>query len=220
MKTNSTLFILRLSIFLFFCSSVINAQDLSPVKLPPPRMEGGKPLMQVLKERSSSRSYSSDTIPVQVLSDMLWAAWGINRPETGKRTAPSSNNKQEMEVYVVTASGTFVYDAKANLLNPVAPGDLREMTGTQPFVKIAPVNLVYVADFSVMAGDDEIQKYSTASANTGFISENVYLFCASEGLATVVRGSVDKPALEAALKLRPEQKIILAQTVGYPSKTE
>jgi SagB-type dehydrogenase family enzyme len=213
-----------LSYLFLFCfilgSSLVHAQDLTPVKLPPPRTDGGRPLMQVLNDRSSSRSFSSDTIPVQVLSDMLWAAWGINRPESGRRTAPSASNKQEIDVYVVCAKGVFVYDAVGNSLNPVLAEDIRELTGTQPFVKDAPVNLVFVADFSKMGSADDNQKYSTASANTGYISENVYLYCASEGLATVVRGSVDKPTLEAAMKLRPEQKVILAQTVGYPAKSE
>ena len=201
-------------------TSSLFAQDLRPVKLPPPHMEGGMPLMQALKERSSSREFSSDTIPVQVMSDLLWAAWGINRPESGRRTAPSSSNKQEIDIYVITSVGAYVYDAAGHSLNPVIAGDLREFAGTQPFVKEAPVNLIYVSDFSKMGGADDNQKYSTSSANTGFISENVYLFCTSEGLATVVRGSVDKPALEAALKLRPEQKVILGQTVGYPKKNQ
>lgn len=199
---------------------MLYAQELKIIKLPPPRTDGGRPLMQVLMERSSSRAFSSDTIPIQVLSDMLWAAWGINRPESGRRTAPSASNRQEIDVYVVCSSGVFVYDALNNLLNPILAGDIREMTGTQPFVKDAPINLVYVADFLKMGSADDNQKYSTASANAGYISQNVYLYCASEGLATVVRGSVDKPALEAAMKLRPEQKVILAQTVGYPAKTE
>jgi SagB-type dehydrogenase family enzyme len=215
----SNLFYLTFVIFIL-SSSLVDGQDLKPVKLPPPRTDGGRPLMQVLKDRSSSRSFSNDTIPVQVLSDMLWAAWGINRPESGRRTAPSASNRQEIDVYVTTDNGVFVYDAVGHALNPVLAEDIRALTGTQPYVKDAPVNLVYVADFSKMGNGDDNQKYSTASANTGFISENVYLYCASEGLATVVRGSVDKPTLEAAMKLRPEQKVILAQTVGYPGKSE
>lgn len=220
MKPNKSLLAVLLTSCFIFSSSFLFAQELKPVKLPPPRTDGGKPLMQVLKERTSSRSFSSDTLPVQVMSDLLWAAWGINRPEAGKRTAPSASNRQEIDIYVVTADGVYVYDATEHALNPVLAGDIREMTGTQPWVKDAPVNLVFVADFSKMGSADDNQKYSTASANTGFISENVYLFCASEGLATVVRGSVDKPALEAAMKLRPEQKVILAQTVGYPKPSE
>jgi nitroreductase len=209
------------SLFCFILStSLLSAQELKPVKLPPPRTDGGKPLMQVLKERSSSRSFRSDTIPVQVMSDLLWAAWGINRPESGRRTAPSASNRQEIDIYVVTAIGVFVYDAVGHTLNPVIADDIRALTGTQPYVGDAPVNLVYVADFSKMGSGEDDHKYITSSANTGFISENVYLYCASEGLATVVRGSVDKPALEAAMKLRPEQKVILAQTVGYPKPSE
>ncbi len=183
-------------------------------------MEGGMPLMQALNERSSSREFSSDTIPVQVMSDLLWAAWGINRPESGRRTAPSSNNRQEIDIYVITEKGVYIYDAAGHVLNPVLAGDIRELAGTQPFVKVAPVNLIYVSDFSKMGSADDNQKYSTSSANSGFISENVYLFCASEGLITVVRGSVDKPALEAAMKLRPEQKVVFGQTVGYPTKNQ
>jgi SagB-type dehydrogenase family enzyme len=220
MKPKTSLLIYLLLFCFVLGPSLIYAQDLEPVKLPPPRTDGGKPLMQVLKERSSSRSFKSDTIPLQVMSDLLWAAWGINRPESGRRTAPSASNKQEIDVYVVTAKGTFVYDAVNHCLNQVIADDIRALTGTQAFVSEAPVNLVYVADFSKMGSADDSQKYSTSSANTGFISENVYLFCTSEGLATVVRGSVDKPALEAAMKLRPEQKVILAQTVGYPKPTE
>lgn len=220
MKPKKSIFIF-LSFFCFILSfSFLYAQELKPVKLPPPRTEGGRPLMQVLKDRSSSRSFSSDTIPVQVMSDLLWAAWGINRPESGRRTAPSASNKQEIDVYIITAIGVYVYDAIGHALNPVLAGDIRELAGTQPWVKDAPINLIYVADFSKLGSEDDNQKYSTSSANSGFISENVYLYCASEGLATVVRGSVDKPTLEAAMKLRPEQKIILAQTVGYPAKDE
>jgi SagB-type dehydrogenase family enzyme len=183
-------------------------------------MEGGRPLMEVLKDRSSSRVFSGENLPIQTLSNLLWAAFGINRPESGRRTAPSANNRQDIDIYVATADGLYLYDAKTNALIPVVTGDLRALTGTQEYVKDAPVNLIYVSDFTKLGDGDESGKYSTASAHTGFISENVYLYCASEGLATVVRGSVDKPALEVAMKLRPEQKVILAQTVGYPGNNE
>ena len=175
--------------------------------------------MEVLRDRSSYREFSSDTLPAQSLSNMLWAAWGINRPESGKRTAPSANNRQEIDIYVFTMDGVYHYDAAGNALIPVLSGDFRALTGTQEWVKDAPVNLVYISDFSRMGNGDENKKLITSSMNTGFIAENVYLYCASEGLAVVVRGSIDKPALEVALKLRPEQKIILAQTIGYPKKS-
>lgn len=184
------------------------------VQLPPPQTDGGKPLMQALKERKSTRTFKSDKLPQQVLSNLLWAAWGTNRPD-GKRTAPSAMNKQEIDVYVVLAEGAYVYDAKAHALSPVAAGDLRAQTGGQPFVKDAPLNLVYVADTAKMNGGTEQAVWYGAAA--GFISQNAYLYCASEGLATVVRGMVDRDVLASALSLRPEQRIVLSQTVGYPA---
>jgi len=194
------------------------AQDLKPVELPKPDMEGGKPLMQVLKARQSGREFSAEKLPPQVLSNLLWAAWGVNRPDSGRRTAPSASNRQEVEIYVATAEGLYLYDAKAHRLQPVLAKDLRAATGRQPFVGEAPVNLVYVADYSKMGKGSDEDKALTAGADTGFISQNVYLYCASEGLATVVRGMVDRPALAKAMNLRPDQRIILGQTVGYPKK--
>jgi nitroreductase len=148
---------------------------------------------------------------------MLWAASGINRPD-GKRTAPTASNRQEIDIYVASANGLYLYDAKANLLNPILAEDIRGMTGRQPFVKEAAVNLAYVADYSKMGTVTNEVKDLYSAAATGFISENVYLYCASEGLATVVRAGIDRPALANAMKLRPDQKIILAQSVGYPRK--
>ena len=121
------------------------AQDLAPIILPAPVMTGGKPLMQALKDRASAREFSPDKLPAQTVSNLLWAAWGINRPD-GRRTAPSASNKQEIDIYVTLPDGAFVWDAKANTLNPVAAGDLRGATGTQPFPATAGLNLVYVAD--------------------------------------------------------------------------
>jgi nitroreductase len=189
--------------------------ELKPIQLLKPQTDGGMPLMQALKARSSSRSYSSKKLPLQVLSNMLWAAWGINRPD-GKRTAPSAMNLQEIDVYVALEEGLYLYDAKANMLKPVLAGDIREATGGQPFVKDAPVNLVFVADYTKLDRMSARDRDFYSAANTGFISQNVYLFCASEGLSTVVRAYIDKPALAKAMKLRPDQKIILAQSVGYP----
>ena len=195
-----------------------SAQDLKPIQLPQPRMDGGKSLMQALKERKSTRAFSSEKLPMQTLGNLLWATFGINRPDTGQRTAPSAMNRQEMDIYVATADGLYLYDAKGNALQPVLTNDIRAATGMQPFVKDAPVELVYVADYARMGGGTDEGKNLYAAADTGFISQNVYLFCASEDLATVVRGSVDRTALAKTMKLRPEQKIILAQTVGYPKK--
>jgi nitroreductase len=196
-----------------FCTSVLG-QDL--LKLPPPRTDGGRPLMQVLKDRRSAREFSTNTLPAQILSDLLWSAFGINRPETGRRTAPSARNWQEIDVYVATADGLFVYDAKANALKTVLNEDVRALCGTQDYVKDAPLNLVFVADFSRMGEASDDDKKNMAYADAGFISENVYLFCASEGLATVIRASIDRPALATKMGLSSAQNIILAQTVGFP----
>ena len=184
--------------------------------LPPPQTDGGMPLMKALKLRASSRAFAADPLPLQTLSNLLWAAWGINRPQEGKRTAPSARNWQEMDVVVVNANGAYLYDAKANALKPMAAGDLRPLTGVQDFVKEAPVNLLLVADASRVQGAQGAQPLSYADA--AFIAQNVYLFCASEGLAVVVRASFDGPALARALKLTDKQTVLLAQTVGYPKK--
>jgi nitroreductase len=193
------------------------AQDLKPVALPAPETSGGKPLMQALKERKSTREFSSEKLSPQMLSNLLWAGWGINR-EDGRRTAPSASNRQEVDIYAVMADGAYVYDAKGNALKPVASGDLRKLTGTVAFVAEAPLNLVYVADFAKMGNGDENGKNATSNANAGFIAQNVYLFCASEGLGAVVRGSVSKAELTKALNLRPDQRILFAQTVGHVKK--
>jgi nitroreductase len=192
------------------------AQDLAPVALPAPQTDGGKPLMQALKLRASSRAFAPDPLPPQTLSNLLWAAWGINRPQEGKRTAPSARNWQEIDLVVVNATGAYLYDAAGHALKPLVAGDLRALAGTQDFVKEAPADLVYVADTSRMQGGPDVQPMAYADA--AFIAQNVYLFCASEGLATVVRASFDRPALAKALKLRESQLVVLAQTVGFPKR--
>jgi SagB-type dehydrogenase family enzyme len=174
--------------------------------------------MQVLKERHSTREFSPEQLPPQVLANLLWAAFGINRPDTGKRTAPSAMNWQEIDVYVAMGDGLYVYDAKGNKLDPILAGDVRSSAGVQPFVKDAPVNLIYVADLAKTGESSAEDKNFYTAADVGFIAQNVYLFCASEGLAAVVRGSVDRTAAAKVMKLRPDQKILLAQTVGYPKK--
>ncbi len=208
-------------LLLFVCAAGLLhcalAQDLRPIELPKPDMEGGKPLMQVLKARQSGREFSPERLPPQVLSNLLWAAWGINRPD-GRRTAPSASNRQEIEIYAATADGLYLYDAKAHRLQPVLAKDVRASTGRQAFVSQAPLNLVYVADYSKMGKASEEDKNLYSAADTGFIAQNVYLYCASEGLATVGRGMVDRPAVAKAMNLRPDQRIILSQTVGYPKK--
>ena len=194
------------------------AQERVTVKLPAPDMIGGKPLMQVLKERSSAREFAPEALSHKVLSNLLWAAFGINRPDSGKRTAPSAVNWREVDIYVATAHGCYLYMPKEHALLQVGTEDIRALTGTQDFVKSAPVNLVFVANLAKMGDRPRETKIPLAFADTGFIGQNVYLYCASAGLATVVRGSVDKETLAPALKLRDDQLITLAQSVGYPKK--
>ena len=213
--------LLSFAVLFFFVATSI-AADLSPIKLPPPDMKGGKPLMQCLKDRKTDRSFSTKKLPVEVLSDLLWAACGINRPDSGKRTAPSAVNWQEVDVYAAMEEGLYIYNAKAHRLEPVLKSDLRKNTTqllqpSRSSVAGAPLQLIYVADYekmSFLVNDEDKKLYS--SADTGFISQNVYLYCASEGLATGVRGMVDKEALSKDMKLRDKQKIILVQAVGYP----
>ena len=207
-----------LGVALFVGGMALAAEEaVKPISLPKPQTEGGKPLMQALKDRQTSRSFSSEKLPEQMLSNLLWAADGVNRAD-GKRTAPTAMNRQEIDVYVATADGLYLYDAKANALQPVVEKDIRALTGKQPFVKDAPVCLVFVADYARMGDGSEADKAVYSAADAGFVSQNVYLFCASEGLATGVRAMIAKDELAPAMKLRPDQKIILAQCVGYPKK--
>ncbi len=192
------------------------AQNAKAISLPPPQMAGGRPLMQVLRERRSSREFRPERLPLPVLSGMLWAGFGVNRPESGGRTAPSASNSQETDIYLASVDGLHLYDAKTHGLVPILAEDIRALTGRQAFVKEAPVTLVYVSDLAKMGRAAPQDREFYAAAHTGFISQNVYLYCASEGLATVVRASIDRPGLARAMGLRPDQKITLAQTVGYP----
>lgn len=193
-----------------------SAQDLSFIKLPPPQINSQKALAQALKERKSTRNFNKQQLPIQVISNLLWSACGINRPDAGRRTAPSAVNWQEIEVYVASADGLYLYDAKQHALKQILNQDIRALTGKQSFVGEAPVNLIYVADFSRMGGANAEERNFYSAADTGFISQNVYLYCAAEGLATVVRGLIDREKLASAMKLSDNQKIILAQSVGYP----
>lgn len=205
-------------ILTIFCvyPGMIYAQEIKTIKLLAPQIESGKTLMRALKERKSLREFSSKELPLQVISDLLWAANGINRLDSGYHTAPTAMNLQEIDIYVAKVDGLYLFDAKANVLILVLAEDIRTLTGSQPFVKDAPINLIFVADLSKMSKmpAEGINFYS--GTDTGFISQNVYLYCASAGLATVVRGLIDKPALSKAMKLRPDQRITLAQTVGFP----
>jgi len=194
-------------------AAIAEASEARP--LPPPSKEGGMPLMQALNLRRSTRDYSDRPLAPQILSDLLWAAFGINRP-SGDRTAPYWRHVIVIDVYAAMADGVWLYDPKAHALAPHSSDDIRAQTGLQDFVAKAPLNLVYVAHGERMADISPADRRLYASADSGFIGQNVYLFCASAGLGTVFRGAVDYPKLARALKLPEQQFVTFAQTVGYP----
>ena len=185
------------------------------IALPLPHKEGGRPLLEVLARRHSSREFAMSELGPQLLSDLLWAAFGINRSD-GRRTAPSARNWQEIDLYVALSSGVYLYDPCECLLAMILNADVRALTGEQDFVATAPLNLIYVADLARMDSGDRTEKRFYSGIDAGLIAQNVYLFCASEGLETVVRGLLDRKALALKLGLRPEQRVIVAQTVGFP----
>ncbi|MDZ7604673.1 MAG: SagB/ThcOx family dehydrogenase [Cyclobacteriaceae bacterium] len=196
-----------------FCS----AQVLETIKLPEVQKAGGMSLMEALNNRQSQQSYSSKDLSLQQMSNLLWAAYGINRPN-GYRTAPSARAAHEFNIYIIKPEGWYIYDEKEHAMLKMGTEDLREYAGTQEFVKAAPINLVFVADFDKLTTfNEEMQRFYSAT-DAGYISQNVYLWCASEGMATIVRGQIDKPKAKEVLKLKPNQQVILAQTVGYPGE--
>ncbi len=188
-----------------------------PIELPPPQKTGGLPLMDALAKRATARAFDPRDISQQDLSNLLWAAFGINRPD-GKRTAPSARNFQETDIYVLLKQGVFVFDAAKHQLAQISAEDVRALGGLQAFVKDAPVTLVLVADFGKMGSSSSDANKTFAYTDAGYISQDVYLYCASAGLATGVRAMVDRAALGPKLKLRADQLIIVAQSVGFPAK--
>ncbi len=201
MKTSAKVFL-----FLGILSAVHNVQagEGSFQVLPEPQIYGGKPLMEALRDRQTVRSFSSKPIEPQVLSNMLWAAFGVNRRDEGKRTAPTALNKQNIDVYVLSSSGVWRYDAVNNRLILLSQTDLRPLLNSQDFATKAPVTLLYVAGNDIVSG-----------MHAGSLYQNVGLFCASFGLNNVVR-RMDKDKLTKALNLPEGKEVIVSQSVGYP----
>jgi nitroreductase len=185
------------------------------IALPPPHKDGGQPLLSTLSLRHSTREYSERKLPLQMLSDLLWAAFGINRP-SGDRTAPYWRHVMVIDVYAAMDDGVWLYEPKTHTLQPYLSDDIRDATGLQDFVSTAPLNLIYVAHGERMTDISPEDRRLYASVDTGFIGQNVYLFCASEGLASVFRGAVDYAKLNRLMRLPEQQFVTFAQTVGYP----
>ena len=182
------------------------------IKLPAPNKDGGKPLMQALNERQTHRDFSAKQLSDQQLSDLLWAAVGVNRPD-GKRTAPTARNCQQIEVYVFMEKGVYLYDAKENMLKLMVKGDKRKIVAMQPFPAEAPVLLVMVANYDKMTGMDMEHKEFYGATDCGYVCQNIYLYCASEGLHTVSLGSIQRDKIKDLLKFNG--KAILAHPVGF-----
>jgi nitroreductase len=188
----------------------------STIALPAVDPHGGMALMEALAARRSSREFAPDDLPLPLLAGLLWAAFGVNRPDGG-RTAPTALNAQEIDVYVAMPTGAYRYDATKNVLALVAAADVRRVTGYQDFVDEAPLDLVYVADHTRLRMVPAGQRESYASAAAGAICQNVYLYAAAHGLATVIRAWIDRDAVAEALGLTHDQQVLLSQTVGYPA---
>lgn len=205
------------SYVMFLSWTICSAQVIETIPLPPSQKTGGMPIMEAFQLRKSQRSFSSKDITQQELSNVLWAAYGINRPE-GLRTVPAAKEWYEYDIYIIKADGWYLYEPKKHVLLKMGNDDLRVYGGTQDFVKAAPVILVYVADFDRMTNTtDELRKFFSA-VDVGYISQNVYLYCASAGLATIILGQVDKVKVHEVLKLKPNQNVILSQPVAYPGE--
>lgn len=188
----------------------------STIHLPSANTTGGLPLMQALAQRQSLREFDPSPLPEQALSDLLWAAAGINRTALGGRTAPSAMNAQEVDVYAALPTGLYRYAVMTHTLHLVSATDVRRVTGYQDFVDDAPLDLVFVADHARMKLVPAAQRESFASVAAGAMAQNVYLYCASAGLATVIRAWIDRAALAQALGLNNDQQVLLSQTVGRP----
>lgn len=199
MKLKSLFF----STILMFTSCNITAQD---IQLPEPTRKGGMPLMEAINARHSSREFSDATLTHQQLSDMLWVACGYNRPD--KRTVATAMNRQEMSAYIVTPEAIYKYEPKENKLIFITEGDHRDVFAAQDFAKKAPLNIALVADLAKQ--ENEV----FAGMTVGAMSHNIYLWCASEGLNTVVRASFDQEGMKKALKLSDTEKVLLVQTIG------
>lgn len=206
------------------CSGYAETADkkTADIQLPPPHTSGGMPLMETLRQRQSTRDFAEEPLSQQQISDLLWAAFGVNRPESGMRTAPSSYNWQDITMYIFTEDGVWTYDAGANMLRHVKTGDHRKLAGMQSYVYDAPLSIVYVSDTTTMTVNgktfDDDYEMMIGCLDAGHISQNVYLYCASAGLGAVARASVDRETFAQEFNLPETDNVIFGQTVGIPNE--
>jgi hypothetical protein len=210
------LFVLILFVIL---TGILNAQELKPITLNQPDKTRGLPVMQAFSNRASATGWSTEKIKLQDLSDLLWAANGINRPDSKKRTAPSAMNSQDVDVYVFLEEGVFIYNGNNHILEPVVGGDQRLLAaGRQVEMAKAPVILVMISDISKFKQGEDSMKLSMAAMDAAMVSQNISIFCAGAGLITRPRATMDQVKLKEVLKLKDTQYPLLNNPVSYPVK--
>lgn len=210
---------------LIVCVSLAFTQNETPadgslISLPQPDIMGGMPLMRALAGRSTQRQFADTPLPRKVLANLLWAANGINRKKSGKQTAPSSHQLREIEIYIVTAEGGFMYVPEKHALKRIHSLDMHQAVAEQTYVRNAPVSLIYVADFKKFGPhrdnpEREALKKQISSTHCGFIGQNVYLFCASTGLNCVFHGWMDGGKIHEMLRLDNRKHVLFGQAIGY-----
>ncbi|MGE5383843.1 MAG: nitroreductase family protein [Omnitrophica WOR_2 bacterium] len=215
MKRNIYKVIAIITLIMSLFTSKSFSQTDTDISLPSPDRTGGRPLMACLNDRQSSREFSTKELSMQDISNLLWAANGINREKESKHTAPTSMNSQNMEVYIILKDGVYQYDDKANKLKMIQPGNHMKAAGKQDFVEKAMLNVIIVSDMTKLGDASLESKLLNSGIHAGAIIQNIYLYCASAGLHTVVRAWFDQDTLSQALKLSSDKRVILAQTVGY-----
>jgi hypothetical protein len=209
-----------LFLLLSLVSCGLSSQDLPAIKLNKPDLSRGYPVMKAFSLRASASEFPvPDELNLQDLSDLLWAANGINRLETGKRTAPTAMNAQDIDIYVCAKSGIYLYDAKNSILEPVAKGDYRKLVADrQENFANAPMFLVLVSDISRFRSGEDSQRMTWAAEDAAYVSGNIGIFCAATDLITRPRATMDQKQLQQIMKLKESQHLMLNNPVGYRKK--
>lgn len=208
-----------ISSFLILICSYMTAFSQNKIQLPKPELDKGKSLMECLQNRHTTRNFTNKKLDNQQISNILWAACGLNRPEDNKYTAPTAMNMQELSLYLAKDDGLYFYNPIDNSLEKLSNDDIRKETGTQVFVGKADFELIIVADITKMGKVQDPARYNFyAGRDAGYVSQNIYLICASEGLGTVARGSFDNDKIVKLMNLDKNKFITLVHTIGYIDK--